>query len=706
MVTILGGDEPVRSEATAVSRDFFPVFRLQPVLGRTFTADELTEGGPPAAVVSEDFWRSQLGGDPNLAAHRLRTGGTSYQVVGVMPAGFHFPGKTDIWIPESLAHAATAARNSHNWEAAIGRLHIGVSLARAQTELSDIQGRIKAHYGTSVDAVGVNIQSLHDELVGSVTQPLLLLLGAAALVLLIACVNLGSTLLARGTARQPELAMRSALGAGRRRLVQQLFTESLLLAILGAIAGLVVAEILVRALLALAPANLPRASEIRIDAWVLAFTVLISLVTALVFGLLPAVRLARSDPGRVLTSGSRGNTSGGRGLQWNVLVGAEVALALVLLVGAGLLIRSFQKLLSVDPGFQSARVLTMDLALPESTYPDDAAVREFYRTLVPAFRTIPGVRDVGLTNILPIESSFLSGRFEIEGRGPHSGYSYYRVASAGYFRALGIPVIQGRLFDENDRAGGSDVAIVNQALADHYWPGEQATGKRIRNLANDSFRYGADRWLTVVGVVGNVRQGALNGSIEPIVYVDEAQRPFRARYASVVLRTSVPPTRVIATVRSRLHQLGPTVPAELATLDARIAQSLAGRRFVMSVLGFFAEVALLLAGVGIYGVVSYQVAQRTREIGVRLALGAGPNRVLAHVLRQGMMLVGIGLIAGVLAAIALTRVLSGLLYEVSPSDPLTFGVTILLLTAVALLAIYIPARRATRVDPLVAMQVE
>jgi hypothetical protein len=266
--------------------------------------------------------------------------------------------------------------------------------------------------------------------------------------------------------------------------------------------------------------------------------------------------------------------------------------------------------------------------------------------------------------------------------------------------------MQGRLFDENDRAGASDVAIVNQALADHYWPGEQATGKRIRNLANDSFRYGADRWLTVVGVVGNVRQGALNGSIEPIVYVDEAQRPFRARYASVVLRTSVPPTRVIATVRSRLHQLGPTVPAELATLDARIAQSLAGRRFVMSVLGFFAEVALLLAGVGIYGVVSYQVAQRTREIGVRLALGAGPNRVLAHVLRQGMMLVGIGLIAGVLAAIALTRVLSGLLYEVSPSDPLTFGVTILLLTAVALLAIYIPARRATRVDPLVAMQVE
>lgn len=706
IVTVLGGEKPVQIEGANVSQDFFPVFRVQPVVGRTFTPDELKDGGPSAAVVSYDFWRNQLGSDRKLAAHQLRILGRSYTVVGVMPAGFHFPGTCDVWIPDDLAGAASASRTAHNWAAAIGRLRDGVGVARAQSELTDIQARIKTQYGSNVNAVGANVRTLHDELAGSVTQPLLLLLGAAALVLLIACANLGSTLLARGTARQRELAVRAALGAGGRRLVRQLFTESLLLASLGAMAGLVVAELLVRTLVALAPASLPRVSEIRIDGWVLIFTVVVSLLTAILFGLLPARRLARSDPGRVLTSGSRGTASGGRGIQWSVLVGGEVALALVLLVGAGLLIRSFQQLLGVNPGYESAGVLTMNLALPESVYPDDGAIRTFYSELFAAIRAIPGVQDVGLTNVLPIESSFWNGDFDIEGRGPGSGYSEYRVVNGNYFRALGIPLIRGRLFNDNDRAGMPDIALVNQALAHRYWPDESALGKRIRNLGNDSFRYGADRWLTVVGVVGNVQQGALNGGVRATVFVDEAQRPFRARYASVVIRTTVPPSHIVSAVRSRLHQLGPDVPAKFATMDEHVAQSVASRRFVMSVLGFFAEVALILAGVGIYGVVSYQVAQRTREIGVRLALGAGPNRVMAHVLRQGMMLVGIGLIVGVLAALALTRLLSSLLYAVSAGDPITFATVVGLLTAVALLAIYIPARRATRVDPLVAMQAE
>jgi predicted permease len=319
---------------------------------------------------------------------------------------------------------------------------------------------------------------------------------------------------------------------------------------------------------------------------------------------------------------------------------------------------------------------------------------------------IPGVEGVGVTNVLPIQPSFLSGSFEIEGRGPASGYSDYRVASGGYFRSLGIPLSRGRFFTNDDRADQADVAIVNQALADRYWPGESAIGKRIRNLANDSFRYGAERWLTVVGVVGNVRLGALNGRIEPTVFVDYAQRPFRTRYASVVVRTTVPPERVAGAVRSRLREIGSNVPAKLITMESRIGDSVAARLFLMSVLGFFAQVALILAGVGIYGVVSYQVAQRTREIGVRLALGAGTHRVLKHVFQKGLVLIMLGLGVGVPAALALTRVLSSLLFGVSASDPLTFAAVILLLVAVALLAIYIPARRATRVDPLVAMRAE
>lgn len=706
IITVLGGDEPVRRQGAGVTQDFFSVFGLQPVLGRTFTPDEMRHGGHAAVVVSYDFWQSQLGSDPNPATRKLRILGTSYTVVGVMPAGFHFPGNCDLWIPADPAGAADESRTAHNWAAAVGRLRDGVDVARARSELSHIQAGIKAQYGSSVDAVGANVRTLRDELVGSMTRPLLLLLGAAALVLLIACTNLGGTLLARGAARQRELAVRAALGAGRQRLVRQLFTESLLLASLGVLAGLVVAEVFVRAIVALAPASLPRVNEIRIDGSVLAFAVILSLVTAMVFGLLPALRLAMSAPARVLTSGSRGTASGGRGIRWSVLVASEVALALVLLVGAGLLIRSFQRLLSVDPGYDSAGILTLDLALPESEYPDDGAVRVFYRELLAEIGSIPGVRNVGVINVLPIEPSFRNGDFQIDGRGPGSGYGEYRAVGGDYFRALGIPLLRGRLFDSDDDAGRPDVAIVNQALADRYWPDENAVGKRIRNLGNDAARYGGERWITVVGVVASVRQGALNGGFSPTVFVDAAQRPFRARYASIVIRAAMPTASLVGAVQSRLHHLGPDVPVEFSTMDARIGETVAGRRFVISVLGFFAEVALLLAGVGIYGVVSYQVAQRTREIGVRLALGAGPGRVLREVIAHGMLPLGVGLVAGVLAAFALTHVLSSLLYEVGPGDPITFASVIVLLAIVALLAILIPARRATRIDPLVAMQAE
>ncbi|HEY5087412.1 MAG TPA: ABC transporter permease [Gemmatimonadaceae bacterium] len=697
--TILGGTEPILATRAQVSTDFFSVFRVKPLMGRTFTRDETQAGGSPTAVVSFDYWRNHLGGASNFSDRSLTIEGATYPIVGVMPQGFNFPDATDVWSATPIDLGPT--RTAHNLQV-VARLRAGVTIEHARTDLGLIYARLKGQYGAGMDAHGFTVRSLHDELVGSVQRPLLLLLGAAALVLLVACTNVASTLLAAGAARRGEMAIRASLGAKRARVLRQLTTEGLLLAMLGAAVGLALAAFVLKLMLALAPDGaLPQVGKVGLDGRVVAFAIVVGVLAAVLSSLFPALRTSQASISHDLVT--RGDI-GGRSRVWSALVATEVAMALLLLVGCGLLVRSFAKVISIDPGFRSAGVLTASLALPETTYPDDNSIARFYQQLLQDVGKVPGVLQVGITNNVPLTDQGYNGGFEIEGAPPPTSYTNYGLATSGYFRALNIPVKRGRLFDDRDRAGVADVALVNQAFADQYFPGVDAVGRRVRNLANDSNRYSSDRWITIVGVVGNVRDASLTAPTPATIYVNPYQRPYRARYASLVLRSSLPPQALIATLGSLLKQRG--VPAKFQTMEAILSGSVAGRRFSTSVLSFFAAVALVLAAIGIYGVVSYQVVQRTREIGIRMALGAQPGQVRSLIVRNSMRIVGLGLIVGVLATPLLTRALQTLLFGISPTDPGTFVIVLLVFSVVAMLASLIPANRATRVDPMRALRSE
>jgi predicted permease len=697
--TILGGTEPVLAQAAGVSTDFFQIFRVRPLMGRTFTRDETEPGGSPTAVVSYTYWRNQLGGASNFGDRSLTIEGVTYPIVGIMPRGFNFPDATDVWTASPIELGPT--RTAHNLQL-VARLRPGVSMDHARTDLSLIYGRLKSQYGNGMDAYGFTVRSLHDELVGSVQRPLLLLLGAAALVLLVACTNVASTLLSAGAARRGEIAIRAALGAKRARVLRQLTTEGLLLAMLGAAVGLALAAFVLRLMLALAPDGaLPQVGDIGLDVRVVAFAVVVGVLAAVLSSLFPALRTSQVSISHELVT--RGDV-GGRSRVWGALVATEVAMALLLLVGCGLLVRSFAKVISIDPGFRSAGVLTASLVLPETTYPDDKSIAAFYQQLLQDVGKLPGVQQVGITNNVPLTDQGYNGGFEIEGAPPPTSYTDYGLATSGYFRALSIPVKRGRLFDDRDRAGVADVALVNQAFVDRFLPGTEGVGTRVRNLANDNNRYGADRWITIVGVVGNVRDASLTAPTPPTIYVNPYQRPMRARYASLVLRSSIAPQSLVGPVGSLLKQRG--VPAKFQTMDAILSGSVAARRFSTSVLSFFAAVALILAAIGIYGVVSYQVVQRTREIGIRMALGAQPTQVRSLIVRNSMRVVGLGLIVGILATPLLTRVLQTLLFGISPTDPGTLLIVLVLFGVVAIVASLIPAHRATRVDPMLALRSE
>lgn len=703
--TVLGGGEPLRASVAPVSQGFFDVMRVQPALGRGFGAEEHVEGGDPVVVVSHDFWRDQLGSAADLGELSLNVSGFSTKVIGVLPAGFEFPAGAEIWYPLELQEQATS-RTSHNWRM-VGRLAPGIDARQAQEDLSLITSRFDAE-GEAAEYMPqrAEVVPLRSAIAGPVRSPLFLLLAASAMVVLVGCTNLASTLLARGSARAGELAVLRALGAERGRLIRRLFTESLLLAVFGAAAGLALAYTLIRALPALLPSDLPRMEEIGLHPTVALFTVLVSVAAAVLFGLLPALRVSDGDLASPLR-GTRGASIARSRGPWRALVIGEVALALLLLAGAGLLLRSFVRVTNVDAGFDGDGVLTMSVALPSSKHPGAAERIAYYDALLERVRALPGVESAGMATNAPLTGYVSNGRISVDdGPEPFVNASY-QVADPGYFETLRISLQRGRLFDNRDTADSGHVVVINEALAELAWPGEDPIGKRITGGGMDSYYSDPDAWATVVGVVRNVRQRDLSREGYPAFAFFYRQRADRAGGAAIVVRgEQVGAANLVGMLRDTVRDLDPDVPVRFRTMDEIVAQSLGDRRFVAEVLGAFAAMALALAALGIYGVVAYTVALRTREMGIRIALGAAPNGVVGMVLRESILTVSIGLLVGLGAALALGRVLSSQLFETSATDPLSLGVTAAILLAVSMLASFVPARRAARVDPLLAIQAE
>jgi predicted permease len=706
--TVLGGSEPSWVTTAVVSQDFWGAFPLRPVAGRLPGPDDHRPGAPPVAVVSGLFAR-ELFGTADVVGRTVESGGARTEIVGVLPAAFDFPAGARIWSPQELTPQGES-RSAHNWSV-VGRLRDGVDAAQARAELGPLTRRLVA---TAVDddpeylATGAVVVPLHDQLVGSARRPLELLFGAAGFVLLVACVNLASSVLARGTSRSRELAVRSALGAGRGRLAAQLFLEGSVLAASGGAAGLGVAALILVILRRLGGDSIPHLEAVQLDASVLGFTLVASFATALLFGLVPAWRAANGAEAATLRSGGRGE-DGYRGRAWSVLVTTEVGLALVLLLGSGLLIRSFGAVLSEEAGFHADDVALTPMALSALEYPDLEAHRSFWDDMLVRAAAIPGASGVGLVSSRPVSGFAPNGRVSLDGDPSKNGDGVYVVASAGAFGALDIPLRRGRLFDDRDGPTDPHAVIVSQSFADAHWPGEDPLGRQVSGGGMDDY-WDADPVVfgTVVGVVGDVRYRDLTRAGEPTVYWSYRQRPFRIRFNAWLVAESAAgdPSLVAWGLREAVREADPDVAVRMSYLSDLVADSVGERRFVLLILVAFAALALTLSAVGIYGVVSYAAARRTREMAIRLALGAAPVSVRGLVLREGLRPVVIGLMLGVGGGLALSRVMHGLLYEVRPADPPTFAAAVLGLFLTACLASWIPAVRGTRVDPMITMRSE
>ena len=704
--TVLGGREAVFADAYAVTEGFFRVFGVAPALGRTFVAEEMREGGIPAVVTAHGFWETTLGAQRDLSRLRVIIDGMPARVVGVMPEGFEYPAGADLWAPKELMRD-TSGRTAHNNEV-VGRLKPGVSLAQAAAEMNAIAAQLKRQHGTGVDSDAVVTMGLRDAATAGSKNTLWLLLGAVALVLLIACANVATAMLATGEERRAELALRAALGAARSRLVRQLLVESLVIATAGAALGLLLAAWLVRVLLSIDAAGLPDGTDAAIDARVLLFAVALAVITALLFGLAPSLRASRTELRDALADGGRTGAAPMRSRVRALLVAGEVAVALVLLVGAGLLIRSFAHVMAVDPGFDARGAITASMSVPRTKYPDGPRSALFYSGLLDRLRRLPGVAAAGAVTQAPFSGRDHGGGLAIEGMpAPPDGdgrpSAGYRVATPGYLEAAGLRLLQGRTLDDGDRPGAPAVAVVNDAFVRAYLPRANPLGVRFKFNGMDA----VNPVFTIVGVVGDVHHRSLLRAAAPEVFISAYQQPFRARYTMfVVVRPSNPSQQaaLTAAVRDAVREFDPDVPVELSSLEALISASVAGRRFLLMVLATFAAIALLLAATGIYSVLSQSVAQRTQEIGIRMALGADARRVVRLMLATAMRSVGAGLAAGAIGAAAGVRLLQTFLFGVEPLDPIAFGGAALLLGAVGLVAAYVPARRATRVDPLSALR--
>ena len=704
---LTGAGDPERLEGRGVSANLFPMLGVEPQIGRVFSASEDQPGSNRVVLLSYGLWQRRFGGNPNIVGQSLNLNGESHTVVGVMPARFQFPSSDDqAWVPIALTPEQAANRKRHYLQV-VARLKPGVTLAQAQTEMSTIATRLQQQYPQSNTDLGAVVTSLHEHLVGDIKPALLILLGAVGLVLLIACANVANLLLARAAVRQKEIAVRVALGARRLRLVRQFLTESVLLSTLGGIVGLVIAYTGLLLIRAFIPENISQAREISLDLKVLGFTLFVSVATGVIFGLAPAIQSIRFNQSETLKEGGRDAATGGSGKRLrSVLVMAEVAISLVLLIGAGLLINSFMRLRNVDPGFRADNLLTMKIVLPEPKYREFERRQSFYTDLIQRVESLAGVKSAAVTTNLPLYRQGNSISVRIEGRpDPPPGQEQIvvtRIVSPRYFDTMTIPLLSGRNLTDQDISTSPNVAVISEAMARRFWPNEDPIGKRF---AGGRVRSDED-WINVIGVVKDVRQFELTAEPRPQIYISYRQAGFFAP-RDLVVKTDVDPSSMAATVRKAVWEIDKDQPvSDIRTMEEILAESIARQRFSMLLLAIFAGLALVLAGVGIYGVMSYSVAQRTHEIGIRMALGAQTGAVLKLAVGQGMKLVIAGIVIGLIAAFALTRLMSTLLFGVTATDPTTFTLISLLLVAVAAVASYIPARRATKVDPIIALRYE
>lgn len=706
-LNLTGSDEPERIRGAVVSASFFSLLKAQPILGRGFLPEEDQAGNNQVVVVSHGLWQRHFGSNPLLVGQTLTLNAKSYLVIGISSPDYQFPSWADVWIPLAFDASETMLRDTHYLNV-IARLRPQVSIGQAQAEMGIIARRLEQEYPASNTGIGVRLISLQNQIVGGIRPSLFILLGAVGFVLLIACANVANMLLARSSARQREMSIRAALGATRSRVVRQLLTESVLLAFIGGALGLLMALWGIKLLIAVSPGSIPRVAEIGIDGRVLVVTLLLSVLTGVIFGLAPALQISRPNLNVTLKEGGRSSTQGvGRRSLNSLLVILEVALALVLLIGAGLMIKSFLRLQEVNPGFNPNNVLTMQVALPRFKYSDVNRRAAFYQQVLERMKTLPGVQSSGAITSLPLSGNNSSTSFIIEGRDLPAALekplSEYRTISPDYFRVMSIPLLKGRDFSELDHEKAPGVVIINETMAHRFFPNENPIGKRLGLSGPPDLR-------EIVGVVGDVKDLGLDAEPKPESYMPYLQSsPSYLDYTSMVLviRTAVDPKSMVPTLQGVIQAVDKDQPIyNVKTMEQYLSESISQQQFNTLLLITFGVVAIVLATIGIYGLMVYSVAQRTHEIGIRMAMGAQHSDVLKLVVGQGMLLGLVGVTIGLIAAFALTRVLSSLLYQVSTTDPFTFIGLSLLLVSVALVASYVPAYRATKIDPIIALRYE
>jgi putative ABC transport system permease protein len=698
------GDRPERVKGTMATPNFFPLFGVSPVLGRGLEASDAQPGNDHVVVLGYGVWQRYFAADRAIVGRSIRLNGEQYTVLGVMPLNFSPDGYGELWVPSPWGvptHPLSPDKDprqfrDRNYLEVWARLRPGVTTQQARAELDTIGRRLEKDYPNSNDKTGVGFLPLHDYVVGDIRPILLVLLAAVIFVLLICCANVANLLLARATARGKEISIRTTLGASRQRLLRQLLTESILLALLGGILGIFLAVAAVPSLLALSPPDIRQFKQIGINREVLAFSFLASVICGVAFGLIPALQGSHSNPSESLKEGERGSTSN-RGRTRAVLVIAEVGLSLVLLLGAGLLVKSFARLMNVSPGFDPDHLLTFTIGLPSSA--DSVHQLAFYQQVLEHLQTLPGVKAVGAVSRLPLAGGNSSRSFSVPGNA--NTYSAdIRVSTPDYFRTMGIPLLKGRSFSESDVGNSLNVAVINEALARAVFPGQDPVGKQLTNFGPDSLT------LQIIGVIGNVRHVGLDTAPNSEIYQVLGQAQWPSMFVAIRSATA-DPTSITSAAQRAVWSANQDVPlANIRTMQEVIANSVQRRRFSMLLLTMFASVAMLLAAIGLYGVMSYSVAQRTKEIGIRMALGAQRPDVLALVVKQGMALVFAGIAAGTILSLATTRLISGMLFGITATDPLTFAGVAALLSVVAFLANYLPARRAASVDPMVALRYE